>query len=48
MRDSGFRRNDGVSGSCKNLMEKLFGAESAEKKYNRKTKKKKICISLEF
>ena len=28
--DSGFRRNDGASETCKSLMKKLFGAESAE------------------
>ena len=28
--DSGFRRNEGVSDSCKNLKKKLFGAERAE------------------
>jgi hypothetical protein len=29
-KNSGFRRNDGVSDFCKSLKKKLFGAENAE------------------
>ena len=43
--DSGFRRNDGASETCKSLMKKLFGAEDTarQRRGPQMPKMPKVC-----